>query len=185
VVSRANTLAEWRGWSPFVGLQIPYNLLRRDVERELLPMAEAFGLSVAAWGPLAAGILSGKFTRPGGAEVGTRVSPDNIGEHEHTVASAVQEVAAEIGATASQVAIAWTMARWRSVHPIIGARRLDQLVDNLGAVDCVLPDAAVTRLEASTGFVGGFPGDFIAETASWVYGDAGRSVEGRHQRHAR
>jgi aryl-alcohol dehydrogenase-like predicted oxidoreductase len=63
VVARANTLAEWRGWTPFAGLQVPYNLLDRDIERELLPMAEAFGLTVAAWGPLASGVLSGKLTR--------------------------------------------------------------------------------------------------------------------------
>ncbi|KJK40117.1 aldo/keto reductase, partial [Lentzea aerocolonigenes] len=58
-VARANTLAEWRGWTPFAGLQVPYSLLQRDVERELLPMARALGMSVAAWGPLAAGKLSG------------------------------------------------------------------------------------------------------------------------------
>jgi aryl-alcohol dehydrogenase-like predicted oxidoreductase len=182
VVSRANTLAEWRGWSPFVGLQIPYNLLRRDAERELLPMAEAYGMTVAVWGPLASGVLSGKFSRPGGAEDGTRVSPGSIGEHEHAVARAVQEVAAELGTTPSQVAIAWTMAHWRGVHPIIGARRLDQLVDNLGALDCDLSADAIGRLEAATGFTAGFPTDFIAETAPWVYGDAGRDVEGRHRR---
>ncbi len=65
VVSRANTLAEWRGWTPFAGLQVPYSLLNRDIERELLPMAEALGLTVAAWSPLAHGVLSGKFTRAG------------------------------------------------------------------------------------------------------------------------
>ncbi len=66
VVSRANTLAEWRGWSPFAALQVPYSLLSRDAERELLPMAETLGMSVAAWSPLHNGVLSGKYTRPGG-----------------------------------------------------------------------------------------------------------------------
>ena len=63
VVSRANTLAEWRGWSPLVGIQAPYSLIQRDIERELLPMAESAAMSLAAWSPLAGGILSGKFTR--------------------------------------------------------------------------------------------------------------------------
>ena len=64
-VARANTLAAWHGWTAFAGLQAPYNLLQRDIERELLPMAEALGMTVAAWSPLAGGILSGKFTRAG------------------------------------------------------------------------------------------------------------------------
>jgi aryl-alcohol dehydrogenase-like predicted oxidoreductase len=80
VVARANTLAEWRGWTPFAGLQVPYSLVKRDIERDLLPMAEAFGMTVAAWSPLAGGVLSGKFTRPGQVEAcgtprhGSRVS---------------------------------------------------------------------------------------------------------------
>src|SRR5688572_21358376 len=88
LVSRANTLAEWRDWTPFAGLQVPYNLLRRDVERELLPMAEAFGMSVAVWGPLAGGVLSGKFTGPGGVEGPTRVDPGSLTDRDHTVARA-------------------------------------------------------------------------------------------------
>jgi aryl-alcohol dehydrogenase-like predicted oxidoreductase len=176
VVSRANTLAEWRGWSPFVGLQIPYNLLKRDAERELLPMAEAFGMSVATWGPLAGGILSGKYSRPAGEGGTTRLRAESLAERDHAVAQAVQEVADELGYTPSQVAIAWTRARWRPIHPIIGARRLDQLLDNLGALDCHLPADAAARLEAATDFQVGFPTDFIADTQSLVYGAAGRLV---------
>ncbi|MFC4063064.1 aldo/keto reductase [Planomonospora corallina] len=179
VVARANTLAEWRGWTPFAGLQAPYNLLKRDIERELLPMAEASGMSVAAWGPLAGGVLSGKFTRPGGPESGTRISPDSLGSREHAVARAVQEVADESGATASQVAIAWTRARSRAIHPIIGARSVEQLDDNLGATDVALPQDAVQRLEAAAEFTTGFPADFIAETSPWVFGESSRRVDGR------
>ena len=62
VVSRANTLAEWRGWTPFAGLQVPYSLINRDAERELLPMAEAAGITVTAWTPLGGGVLSGKYS---------------------------------------------------------------------------------------------------------------------------
>lgn len=62
VVSRANTMAELRGWTPFVGLQIPYSLVDREPERELLPMARGLGLAVCAWAPLAEGLLTGKYT---------------------------------------------------------------------------------------------------------------------------
>jgi aryl-alcohol dehydrogenase-like predicted oxidoreductase len=172
VVARANTLAEWRAWTTFAGLQVPYSLLKRDIERDLLPMAEAFGMTLAAWSPLAGGVLSGKFTRPGQVEAGTRISPESIGEHDRAVAQTVQDVADDLGATPSQVAIAWTMTHSSAVHPILGARRLDQLLDNLGAADCELPPDAVDRLEEAATFTVGFPSDFIAETESWVFGEA-------------
>ena len=180
VVARANTLAELKGWTAFAGLQVPYSLLQRDIERELLPMAEAFGMTVAAWSPLAGGVLSGKFTRPEGPESGTRLSAGSITDHDLAVARVVHDVAGEIGASASQVAIAWTMVRSTAVHPIIGARRLDQLLDNLGALECQLSADAVSRLEQATGFLPGFPRDFIAETSPWVFGAVSSRVDGRH-----
>ena len=179
VVSRANTLAEWRGWTPFVSLQVPYNLLNRDIERELLPMAETFGMTVAAWGPLAHGVLTGKFTRPGGPEAGTRIAPESLGAREHAAARVVQEVADEVGATPSQVAIAWTMARSGAVHPILGARTTEQLKDNLGVLDVTLTDDAVRRLEAAAEFTVGFPGDFIAEASRWVFGGVSGRLDGK------
>lgn len=160
VVARANTLAEWRGWSAFVGLQVPYSLLQRDIERELLPMAEAFGMTVAAWSPLGHGVLTGKHL-PEGPPAGP----------EHAEVRAVVEVARELGVTPAQVAIAYTRSRSRAVHPILGARTAEQLAENLRAVDVVLPEEALRRLEAATGFTLGFPGDFLAQTAPSAFGD--------------
>jgi aryl-alcohol dehydrogenase-like predicted oxidoreductase len=131
LTARANTLAAWRGWTAFAGLQAPYSLLRRDIERELLPMAEALGMTVAAWSPLAA----------------------------------VQDVAGDLGVMPAQASIAWTRAQSPAVHPIIGARRLDQLLDNLGAAGLGLPPEALARLEAATGIDLGFPATFITETS--------------------
>jgi aryl-alcohol dehydrogenase-like predicted oxidoreductase len=182
LVSRANTLADWRGWTQFAALQVPYNLLNRDIERDLLPMAEYYGMTVSAWGPLASGILTGKFSGAARPDAPTRVSEHSLSERDHAVARAVQEVATELGATPSQVAIAWTMARSPVVHPIIGTRRVDQMVDNLGAVDCTLPAEAVARLEKATGFEAGFPNDFIAGTSGWVLGEAGQRLDGRDRR---
>src|SRR5215216_4281463 len=91
VVARAaNTIAELRAWTPFAALQVPYSLLQRDIEHELLPMAEAFAMTIAAWSPLAGGILTGKFSRPDGPEPGTRVEPTSLTNHDHAVARAVQ-----------------------------------------------------------------------------------------------
>jgi aryl-alcohol dehydrogenase-like predicted oxidoreductase len=172
LISRANTLAEWRDWTAFAGVQAPYSLLRRDIEREVLPMAEALGLTVAAWSPLADGILSGKFTGAPPAAQGTRIDPATLTRHQHAVAAIVQEVAADLGATPAQVAIAWTRARSPAIHPIIGARRLDQILDNLAAADLELPAEAVTRLDAATEPDLGFPATFIRDTSPWVFGAA-------------
>jgi aryl-alcohol dehydrogenase-like predicted oxidoreductase len=170
VVSRANTLAEWHGWSPFIGLQVPYSLLMRDIERELLPMATALGLGVTAWSPLAGGVLSGKYTRPDAPGGPARLDPSTLDERSHTAAKAVQAVADELEATPSQVAIAWTMHRSPSIIPILGARSVEQIRDNLGAIDLSLTSDKMASLEAATEFSLGFPHDFINEIAPWVFG---------------
>ncbi|SFP30247.1 Predicted oxidoreductase [Amycolatopsis arida] len=175
VVVRANTLAEWRDWTPFAGLQVPYNLLRRDVERELLPMAEALGMSVAAWAPLASGVLSGA------PEERRRVDAAALTPRERAAARAVRDVTDELGARPAQVAIAWTRARSHAVLPLVGASSTEQVVENVGAVELTLPDDAVRRLEAAVEFEPGFPGDFIAEceTNPFVFGDTATRVDGR------
>ncbi|MBK1786322.1 aldo/keto reductase [Prauserella sp. ASG 168] len=157
-ISRANTLAQWRDWTPFSAVQVPYNLLWRDIERELLPMAEELGLSVTTWNPLAGGVLSGRYLDGG---TGSRVDPAAITEREHAAARVVRDVAHELGATPSQVAVAWLLASSPAVHPILGPRTPAQLHDLLGAVDVELPADAVARLRAAAPFERGFPADFL------------------------
>src|SRR4051812_48465735 len=118
VVARGQTLAEARGLTPFTGLQVPYSLVQRDIERELLPMADALELSVAAWSPLAGGRLSGKFTRSSAVE-SSRVKRAEISEGDLRIAREVDAVADDLGLESSQVAIAWTMAHRPWVHPIL------------------------------------------------------------------
>ncbi|MGH9030062.1 MAG: aldo/keto reductase [Acidimicrobiales bacterium] len=171
VISRANTLAEWHGWTPFVGLQLPYSLIQRHIERELFPMADVLGLSVAAWSPLAGGVLSGKFTRS--VEEGpTRVAHTGtaIDDRDLSIAREVDAVSDELGASSSQVALAWTMAHHPSLHPIVGARRIDQLLDNLAAADLDLPEEAVRRLDEVSAIERGFPLDMIDSSKDFVYG---------------
>jgi len=131
---------------------------------------------VAAWSPLADGILSGKFTAADPAEPGTRVDPANLSDQQRAVATTLAEVARELGATPAQVAIAWTMARSPAIHPIVGARRLHQLLDNLAAADLELPAEVVRRLDAATEPDLGFPTTFIRETGPWVFGAAAVSA---------
>ncbi|MGX2996150.1 aldo/keto reductase [Streptomyces sp. JNUCC 64] len=158
VVAQANTLADWRGWTPFAGLQVPYNLLNRDIERELLPMAESFGMTVAAWSPLAHGVLAGRSS--------------GLTHRQRTVASAVRKVAAEVGATPAQVALAWIRSRSPVVHPVLGASTAGQLAENLGALGTTLSGKQKRRLEAATDFTPGFPGDFLARTRPAAFGAA-------------
>lgn len=162
VVSHANTLAELRGWSSFVGLQVEYSLIERTVERDLLPMANHFGLSVTPWGAIGGGILTGKYTRGEAPEVDTkRDNTSRKNEHNFAIAREVDAVADAIGVSSTQVALAWVRQRGDNVIPLIGARKPEQLVDSLGSVDVSLEDEHMARLNAASPIKLGFPHDFI------------------------
>ena len=176
-VARANTLAELRGWSPFVGLQIEYSLIERTVERELLPMAEALGLGVTAWSPLAGGVLTGKYAG-GKADADARMNSEMMKGHLRAderalaVVAEVREVAAEAGRSPAQVALAWLRQRPIPIIPIVGARRLEQFRDNLASLDLKLDESQVRRLDAASRVELGFPHDFYARdlVKGLVYG---------------
>jgi DNA-binding transcriptional ArsR family regulator len=112
-------------------------------------MADALNLSVAAWAPLARGVLTGKFTRDGATE-GSRMKRDNLSERDLRIAAEVDAVADDLGVPSSRVALAWTRARHRWIHPIIGARTVDQLTDSVAALDLDLPAGAVRRLDEAS-----------------------------------
>lgn len=182
IVSRAQALAEWRGWSPVVGLQVPYSLLQRDIERELLPAAEAHGMTVAAWSPLGGGVLSGKYQDAASladSAATRRLSNDSITDRQRAVAAAVIDVARQLNTAPAAVAVAWTMARSPNIHPIIGARTAAQLQDNLAAAEVELTDEMLTHLEAEATIALGFPHDFTAEVTNWVFGEANQRTAGR------
>jgi len=129
VVSRANTLAELKDWSPFAALQIQYNLADRSPERDLLPMAKALDLAVTPWGVLAGGVLSGKYKSPKDRPAGARYSKDEVWaesvvtEGSVRIAKAVIQVAKGAGRTASQVALAWVLPG--TLATFYGVARLD------------------------------------------------------------
>jgi aryl-alcohol dehydrogenase-like predicted oxidoreductase len=169
VVSRAVTLAEQRGWAPFVAVQGPYSLLDRDVERELLPMARSLGMSFTPWGMLEGGALTGKYLD----ESDEPRRYDGVGPRAAGLAREVVSVAEDVGATPAQVAIAWVRAQpWHTV-PIVGARSEGQLRENLGAIDLELSEEHVERLSAATGFQTGFPRSFLESdhVRGLIFGD--------------
>ena len=163
IVSRANTIADFRGWSPFVGLQIRYSLIDRTAEADLLPMARALDLAVTPWSVLGAGVLTGKYSRgnepaDGRAKAGAATRERNL-----EIAESVVSIAEQIGCTPSQVAIAWVRQQDALVIPLIGARNLPQLTDNLGALDVRLTDDQLARLDEVSRVDLGFPHNFVTD----------------------
>jgi aryl-alcohol dehydrogenase-like predicted oxidoreductase len=172
VVSSANTMAELRGWTAFAALQIEYSLLQRTPERDLLPMAQAYGLTVTPWGALAGGAFSGKYLR---GESG-RVPDHSIrrSDRANALAEKVVEVAQQLDVEPVQVALNWTRQRQAglSVIPIVGASKATQIESSLGAVHFTLPEEHLRALDAASAIELGFPHDFLASdnVRELVYG---------------
>jgi len=169
VVAQCNTLADWRGWTPFVGLQVEYSLVERAVERELLPMAQRLDLSVAAWSPLGSGILSGKYAKPvaGEAKRLDTMQLKRIDERNSAIAAGVGELAREIGRSSPQVALNWLRAK-PGVIPLVGVRTLAQFDDNFGCLDFQLDAAQLARLDGLSAIPLGYPHEFLRGTRNIV-----------------
>lgn len=158
IVSRANAIAEMRGWSPFSAIQVEWNLIERTVEHELVPMANALGLAIASWGPLAAGVLTGKHQTPG-AESGRGdwVARRAAEARTQAIVTEVLGVANEAGRTPAQVAVAWVRQQSPSVFPILGARTPAQFAETLGVLDFELSADQMARLSAASAIPATFP----------------------------
>ena len=181
IVSQANTLAELRGWTRFVALQVEYSLLQRTPERDLMPMAKAFEMAVTPWAPLAGGALTGKYLR---GEAGRL--PENStrrGDRATNIAQEVVDIAHSLGVSPAQVAIRWVMQQGPMHIPIVGATKPAQLVDCLGAVNMSLPEEALQRLREISAIEMGFPHDFLVQPGviDVLYG--GAEVHSRIQNH--
>jgi aryl-alcohol dehydrogenase-like predicted oxidoreductase len=173
IVSQANTLAELRGWSRFIGLQVPYALNSREVERDLLPMARAFDMAVLAWAPLSGGELTGKYQKPD--ETPRRYGDEPLSEYTRACAQAVMQLAEEIGRTPAQIAINWVrqqQARALTI-PIVGARTAAQMRENLGCLEFGLTTDHLQRLDEVSKIKPGFPHSFLTsdEVKMLIYGN--------------
>lgn len=170
-IAEMQTLADLRGWSAFVALQIEYSLLERTVEHELMPMAAALGLGVLPWSPLGGGVLAGKYSRADVADSrdaavsdsrrGVIAASGHLTERAIHIAQEVGAIAAELGATPSQVALAWTLAHPAVVSPVMGARTLAQAEENLAALDVALSAAHLERLDQASAPAPIFPARFV------------------------
>lgn len=180
VVAHANTVADLRGWSRFVGLQVQWSLCERTVERELVPMARAFDIGITPWGPLHAGVLTGKYTRGEGPGDSKRAAfnKGRLTERNLEIARVVDAIADEIEASSAQVAIAWLRGQGADVFPITGARKPEQIQDVVGATEVTLSPEQMARLHEVSKIELGFPHDFISSGAGEiVYGKVGERID--------
>ena len=182
VVAKSNTLAELRGWTPFVGLQIEYSLAARTAEAELLPMAADLGLSILAWSPLKNGLLTGKYAA--GAGAGSRLSTevwnsstlawtDPQGEASGAAIAELLALAAELEVSPARLALAWLRHRPVHVVPILGATSAAQLRENLAAVDIELTSDQVARLDAASEVPLPYPHHYLASSMARTFRSGG------------
>lgn len=169
VVSYAVARAEVMGWTRPTAVQVPYSLLRRDIEREVAPMARALDLALVPWGVLGGGALTGKYSRPAD---GPR-REEHVSETYLTAGEVVVRLAAEAGCTPAQAALAWVRQSHGQVIPLIGCRTEAQLEDNLGCLAVRLDEEQLATLENVSGFAPGFPSSFLhsADVRSLIFGD--------------
>jgi aryl-alcohol dehydrogenase-like predicted oxidoreductase len=149
--ARAQHVADRNGWTRFVSMQNHYNLLYREEEREMIPFCIHDGIGVIPWSPLARGWLTGTRTREGERRT-VRAETDAFGDtlyvpEDFDVVDRVNEVAAERGVPAAQIALAWLLHKPGVTAPIVGATRLEHLEDALAAADLSLSGEEIARLE--------------------------------------
>ena len=161
IVSKGNTLAELQGWSQFIALQVEYSLLQRSPERDLIPMAKHFGLTVTPWAPLAGGALTGKYLK--GDKGRIKEGSSRLNDNSVRITKEVMAIADELGVQASHVALQWTRQQAFQSIPIVGATKLQQLEENLQVLNVTLSAEQLKRLDEVSAITLGFPHDFFKE----------------------
>ena len=182
IVSRMNAIAELRGWTQFVALQIKYSLLERTVERELLPMARKLDLAVTPWAVIGGGILSGKYNKnkneEGRAQLHKTLKPENL-----KVADKVIEIAKGVGCTPVQVAINWVRQQPGVIIPIIGAKTENQLKENIDCLKFNLNEEQINTLNEASKIDLGFPHNFLSSDniRNLVFGGTYDKIDNHHK----
>ena len=178
--ARAQTLAELRGWEPAAALQLEYSLVERNIEREFTTLAQQLGMGIMVWSPLASGLLSGKYQPGKDGEGRLQVMKDSsnpgfqkFNERNWKIVAALEQAAQQTGRSMAQVALNWTANRPGVASVIIGATKLSQLENNLGALDFQLPQEVVQQLDAASAPELQYPYYFFgAELQGMVHGGA-------------
>jgi aryl-alcohol dehydrogenase-like predicted oxidoreductase len=178
--AEAHVLARCRGWTPLIALQVEYSLMERTVEHEFIPLALDMHFGVTPWSPLRMGALSGKYRRDSRAVTAAARSKDvtqSLNEPGYRIIDAVIEIARSHETTAARVALAWLMSRPAVTAPIIGARTIAQLEDNLGAIDLKLKSEDLVALDAVSRCEPVFPAGILLSSYPLAMG--GLTINGR------
>ena len=189
-IVKANAIADQAQLTRFVSGQHMYNLVRRDIEREILPACADQGMSMLSWSPLASGFLSGRYKRDEALPEGSRISfrknidiPRYFNDTGFALVDAVKVVADETGKTPSQVALAWLLHDRRVAAVLIGPRYVEHMEENLVVGDWNLTDEQHEQLSNIVTFPHGYPLDWI--DLSWPNIAGGEEFEPPHYRHVR
>lgn len=176
-IVKSNMIAAQHGWSQLISAQHLYNLLRRDIEREILPACDDQGLGLMCWSPLASGLLTGKYDTSKPPEAKSRIGlradidmPRYWNENSFKIIEEVKAVAKETGKTAAQVALAWPLKDKRVTSVIIGSKTVSQIEDGLGVGDWNLTDEQHQRLSNAVPFAMGYPHEWIEVTKGHTTG---------------
>lgn len=168
MVAKANGYADKMGWTKFVASQNYYNIAARDIEREIIPMAIDEEISIMPWSPLAGGFLSGKYTRQTPKAGGRRDSfdfPPIDREKAYDIIDTLTEIGSHHGASAAQVAIAWLLKKAGVTSVIIGAKKQEQLLDNLASVNLALSHGEMQTLNEISELPSEYPGWMLERQA--------------------
>ncbi|CEP37986.1 MULTISPECIES: aldo/keto reductase [unclassified Halomonas] len=186
--SRMQAIADLRGWSPMVAMQLEYNLIERSVEGDLVPMAREMGMGIIPWSPLASGLLTGKYKRaelaPENVVSGSRAAivteAGPVPERSFRIIDEVKQVATEQNTSPATVALAWLLTRPGMAAPLIGARSISQLEANLAALELELTGDQLARLDEVSAVPLGFPHEYLRRPAvqANIYGDMSISMRG-------
>ncbi|QND49165.1 aldo/keto reductase [Rhizobium lusitanum] len=168
--SRAQAVAEHRGYEPVSALQMEYSLAERNIEQEFIPFGTRYGAGIMVWSPLASGFLSGKYRSDSKEQVSGRLETvrgtSNPGfqkftERNWAIVAELEKVSAALGRSMAQVAVNWVMTQPGVASVILGATRLDQLKDNLAAVEFEIPPELRRRLDEVSAVSPTFPYSFF------------------------
>ena len=186
--SRMQAIADLRGWSPMVAMQLEYNLIERSVEGDLVPMAREMGMGIMPWSPLASGLLTGKYNRaalvPENVVSGSRAAivteAGPVPERSFRIIDEVKQVATEQNTSPATVALAWLLTRPGMAAPLIGARSISQLEANLAALELELTGDQLARLDEVSAVPLGFPHEYLRRPTvqANIYGDMSISMRG-------
>lgn len=173
-IARAQTLAEKEGKERLIALQLEYSLAERNIEREHIPAAQELGIAVCPWGPLASGLLSGKYKREGSGLQGQgrlaktkgsgRSSSTSLSDRDWHLIDVLMDVATKIGKTPAQVALNWVVTQPGITSVTLGATKMAQLEDNFGAIEFVIPPDLRALLDQASALEPMHPYNFFAPT---------------------